>query len=153
MWVLKEFLAQNCPERLRIFDKLVHLSSTNFILKKFKWLKQTYEWVRIGNWKALKSACFPKSIWIFSCLLRINYVLTDYCFYVRRGKNREIFNFTKNCEIFSRIFLLLLHALPLPVWEDTVSKVITPKLILPGTASISIQNETQEIATIIMEGK
>ena len=59
----------------------------------------------------------------------------------------------KIVKYFHEFFYYILHALPLPVWEDTVSKVITPKLILPGTASISIQNETQEIATIIMEGK
>ena len=36
---------------------------------------------------------------------------------------------------------------------ETVRSVITPSVTLAGTQSISIQNETQEIATIKMEGK
>ena len=43
--------------------------------------------------------------------------------------------------------------LPCPVCDETANKVITPRLILPGTASISIQKETHEMATIKMEGK
>ena len=42
---------------------------------------------------------------------------------------------------------------PCPVCDETANKVITPRLILPGTASISIQKETHEMATIKMEGK
>ena len=43
--------------------------------------------------------------------------------------------------------------LPTPAWPDTASIVITPKLILPGTESRSIQNETHEIATIKIDGR
>lgn len=37
--------------------------------------------------------------------------------------------------------------------EDTVKSVMTPKVTLAGTQSTSIQNETQEIATIKIDGK
>ena len=45
------------------------------------------------------------------------------------------------------------YQLPTPAWPDTASIVITPKLILPGTESRSIQNDTQEIATIKIDGR
>ena len=42
----------------------------------------------------------------------------------------------------------------IPVTSDeTVRSVITPSVTLAGTQSMSIQNETQEIATIKIEGK
>ena len=37
--------------------------------------------------------------------------------------------------------------------EDTVKSVMTPKVTLAGTQSTSIQKETQEIATIKIDGK
>ena len=37
--------------------------------------------------------------------------------------------------------------------EDTVSRVMTPRVTLAGTQSTSIQNETQEMATMRMEGR
>ena len=36
---------------------------------------------------------------------------------------------------------------------ETVSRVVTPRVVLPATESTSIQNETQEITTIRMVGK
>ena len=36
---------------------------------------------------------------------------------------------------------------------ETVRSVITPNVTLAGTQSMSIQNETQEIATISIEGR
>ena len=36
---------------------------------------------------------------------------------------------------------------------DTVSKVVTPSVVLPATESTSIQNETQEMTTIKIVGK
>ena len=41
---------------------------------------------------------------------------------------------------------------PVASWE-TASKVMTPRDILPGTDSMSIQKETQETATIRIEGR
>ena len=38
-------------------------------------------------------------------------------------------------------------------WLETAKSVITPKDILPGTDSMSIQKETQDTATIKMEGR
>ena len=35
---------------------------------------------------------------------------------------------------------------------DTVNNVVTPKVVLPGTESVSIQKETQEMTTIKMVG-
>ena len=43
--------------------------------------------------------------------------------------------------------------LPRPAWDDTASRVMTPRLILPGTDSMSIQKETHETATIRIEGR
>ena len=37
-------------------------------------------------------------------------------------------------------------------FDDTVSKVVTPSVVLPGTESTSIQKETQEMTTIRMVG-
>ena len=36
---------------------------------------------------------------------------------------------------------------------ETVSKVVTPNVVLPATESTSIQKETQEMTTIKMVGK
>ena len=36
---------------------------------------------------------------------------------------------------------------------DTVSKVVTPKVVLPATESTSIQNETHEMTTIRIVGR
>ena len=36
---------------------------------------------------------------------------------------------------------------------ETVRSVITPRVTLAGTQSISIQNDTQEIATIKIDGR
>ena len=36
---------------------------------------------------------------------------------------------------------------------DTVSSVVTPKVVLPATESTSIQKETHEITTIKIDGR
>ena len=38
-------------------------------------------------------------------------------------------------------------------WFETAKSVMTPKEILPGTDSMSIQKDTQEIATINIDGR
>ena len=38
-------------------------------------------------------------------------------------------------------------------WLETANSVITPSDILPGTDSMSIQNDTQDTATISMDGR
>ena len=45
------------------------------------------------------------------------------------------------------------HYIPSPACEETAKRVMTPKLILPGTESRSIQKLTQDMATMRMEGK
>lgn len=37
--------------------------------------------------------------------------------------------------------------------DETVRRVVTPRVTLPGTELTSIQNETHEITTISMVGK
>ena len=51
------------------------------------------------------------------------------------------------------IFKLKLVIILPDTWDDTVNKVITPRVTLAGTQSTSIQKETHEIDTIKMEGK
>ena len=46
-----------------------------------------------------------------------------------------------------------ISSLPSPACDDTANSVMTPKLILPGTLSKSIQKLTHDIATIRMDGK
>ena len=41
---------------------------------------------------------------------------------------------------------------PVASWE-TANKVMTPRDILPGTDSMSIQKETQDTATISIDGR
>ena len=59
------------------------------------------------------------------------------------------------CKFKNRIYRITQNAYsPLPVTKpETVKSVITPRVTLAGTQSISIQNETQEMATIKIDGK
>ncbi len=38
-------------------------------------------------------------------------------------------------------------------WDETVRSVMTPSVTLAGTQSTSIQKDTQEMATMRMEGR
>ena len=53
-----------------------------------------------------------------------------------------------------RYSLITISREPLPETRpETVRRVITPRVTRAGTQSISIQNETHDIATIKIEGK
>ena len=43
--------------------------------------------------------------------------------------------------------------LPCPACDDIARRVTTPRLILPGTDSMSIQKETHDTNTVRMEGR